>query len=619
MAGQVGNQGNAFLGADPNQAFVTRNYPHSFFDISSKYIPTTAKEMYRWAQYVFTINPTFAQVIRKMASYVTTDLVYQCKDQAVRATWKDMLDGTLKYRRHVKRLLLDYFTYGNAFTRFIYPKMRMLECPKCSSTQQLAAMDYTFEGFRFHAKCPKCGYRGAFEVFDEPTRNRSQIKLIRIDPRFIQPIYEPVTESIEFLYAVPRQLQNRLMEGSRRKSKIQSILENVPLEVIAAVEKNQLIRFPAGSIYHFKWDSISRDDNSLGDIPFMPVFKTVWLYHTLWRAQEAVSLEHILPWTMMSPATTGGGMDPIANIRLDKWAGFMREAINRWRRDPNFIAITPFPVTAVQVRGDAKGLDNWQGLEHLSESISGGMGVPLSFMKGGSTYSGGSVELRVLENEFIGIVSQLNEFITEFVKPKLMHFYQFSAADIHHEDFKMADDIQRRQLLLALRQSGNVSERTVAAELGFDYDLEQQRIEDEMIKKARIQRTIELQNADTQAQVMLIQARAQAAAQQIMKQPAPIDPQTDDAANNAAKSEPVPFGNQGTTFTTDPAVLNLQVDNMLKTLSGDQIDQKLQAVEQSNPAYARRLRTLVERAVRTIQPAAPLSANYSRGRQGDVV
>lgn len=576
------NSGSALggLGSDPQLLDQSRAYPHQFFSISDKYIPNTMKELFRWAMYIYSTNGSVNQTIRKMAGYVTTDLVYNESDEKVVENWKSIL-GIIKYQRFEKLMLLDYFTYGNAFARFMYPKQRMLKCAKagCGWASPIHNVEYTFKSFRFHGKCAKCGYDGPMDAYDRPTRNKSKFKLIRLDPRYIQPIHEPVSGETEFMFSVPRALANRIKEGSKNKASVQVILENVPLEIITAVEKGHLIKFPKDTIYHFKWDSISRDDNSLGEIPFLAVFKAVWLYSTLWRAQEAVSLEHVLPWLMVSPATTGGGVDPIANFNMESWTSFMREAIPRWRRDPNFVAVAPFPVNAVQLRGDAKGLDNWQGLQHLRETIAGGMGIPESFLYGGSTYSGQSVELRVLENEFRNIVDQLDMFLEEFTIKKIIRYFRYKRIDIHHQKFKMADDIQQRQMLLTLHQSGIASEQTVAAEFGLNHAQEKKKIEKELMDRAAIQRKIQLADAEVQAEIQVIMAKAQARANMIM-QGGGDDPED-------KKDEKKPFGNQGQTFTTNPDVLRMQAQNFLKTRSPMVRELELSVIGQTNPQYAK--------------------------------
>lgn len=583
------------VGSDPQMLDPSRSYPHPFFSISDKYIPNTMKEMFRWAMYVYSTNGNFAQVIRKMSSYATTELVYNTKDQKGLTQWKEMFERTLKYQRVERQLLLDFFTYGNAFVRFLYPKQRMLACPKCKKSQPIANVDYSFNNFRFQGKCPGCAYIGALDVYDRPIKNRSRLKLIRIDPRYIQPLHEPVSGETEFLYSVPRALANRIREGSNKRAHIRVILENVPLEVITAVEKNYLIRFPNDAIFHLKWDSISRDDNSMGEIPFLAVFKMIWLYATLLRGQEAISLEHILPWLMVSPATTSGGTDPISNFSMEGWMSFIRDALPRWRRDPNFVAVAPFPVNAVQLRGDAKSLDNWQGMQHVRETISGGMGFPESLLFGGTNYSGGSVELRILENDFKNIGSILDQLLGEFIMPKIIRYFSYPKIEIHHQPFKMADDVAQRQMFMALHQTGVLSEQKLGSEFGINFEEERERIKNEMEIRTELQRQMQLQDAETQAAIRLIMARAEYDAQQIMMT-------GQDPKATKDETEKTPFGNQGQKFQSSPEVIKMQAQSFMRTTPATAREGVLAQISISNPSYAAAIRKEMASLERQMAP-----------------
>lgn len=455
--------------SDPNH-----QYPHPFFGISDKYIPTTAKEMYRWAQYIYTVNPTFSQVIRKMAGYVTTDLIYDTKDEKAVSLWKEVLDKQLQYKRFEKRMLLDLLVFGNSYARFIWPSDKYLVCQSCQNEFQLKGSDWKIERFKFSATCPRCKATGEKKAIEKTVKNRRRIKLIRLDPRLIQPIYEPVTQTYVYTYTVPRSVASVLRSTEARKEHIKLFVEELPLTVIEAVKTNSLVKFSRDELFHMKSDSISHDDESLGEIPFLPVFKVIWLYHTIWRAQEAVSLERIVPWTAISPRATAS-QDPIGSINLDEWKTNLQTMINNWRRDPNFIGTMPYPMDVTNLRGEGKALDNWQGLTHLRDVMAGGMGVPPSFIYGGSVYSGANVELRVLENDLRNYVLQLEDMLSTFVTPKLAQFASLPKIDIRHENFKMADDIQQKSLITSLRSEGLISEETLINELGFNYDAEQKK------------------------------------------------------------------------------------------------------------------------------------------------
>jgi len=513
------NDGTGSFLSDNRRFDPFKQYPHPFFDISLKYTPTTVKEMYRWAQFIYQTNPIFQQIVRKLAGYVTTNLLINSKNQQATEQWDHLLNGQLQYKRFEKRMLLDRYVFGNAYAMFLWPTRKYLRCSDCKCETALRTVNWKFEDFKFIGSCPKCKHYGPMKAIEKKVNNRAKIKLLRIDPRLISPIYEPVTDSYTYTYNIPKSVAAVLRSSTYRREHMNLFLENLPLAVIDAVKTNTLVKFDDGQIYHMKSDSISQDDASLGEIPFMPIFKVIWLYHTIWRSQEAVSLERILPWTALSPRATATA-DPISSINLDEWNQRMTGFIDRWRRDPNFIALMPYPMDVINLRGEGKSIDNWEGLTHLRDVMGAGMGVPPSFLFGGSVYSGANVELRVLENDMRNDVLMLNDMLTNFVVPKLRTFARMPKIEVRHEDFKMADDVQQKGLITSLRSEGVVSDDTLLVELGLNPDEEKKKIraEQEEKRSQQIQMMREQQELQLEFQKKQIALQEESTARQMQMQ-----------------------------------------------------------------------------------------------------
>jgi hypothetical protein len=98
---------------------------------------------------------------------------------------------------------------------------------------------------------------------------------------------------------------------------------------------------------------------------------------------------------------------------------------------------------------------------------------------GGLIWSGSSITLRMLENDFIQNRSQLLDLVS-WLKQKLRIWMSLpDCKQIRFADFRMADDIQKNQQLIGLNSQGKVSDQTLLTELGYDYDQEvKKRIEE---------------------------------------------------------------------------------------------------------------------------------------------
>jgi hypothetical protein len=98
------------------------------------------------------------------------------------------------------------------------------------------------------------------------------------------------------------------------------------------------------------------------------------------------------------------------------------------------------------------------------------MGIPQEFIFGGLNFTGSSVSLRTLENDFIQNRSQLLDLV-EWVKDKVKSWLSCpDVTSLRFADFRMADDIQRNQQLIGLNAAGKISDQTLLTELGYKFD-----------------------------------------------------------------------------------------------------------------------------------------------------
>ena len=128
-----------------------------------------------------------------------------------------------------------------------------------------------------------------------------------------------------------------------------------------------------------------------------------------------------------------------------------------------------------------------------------------------NSWSGSSVSLRTLENHFLMYRRLLLRFL-DFVKKRLVLHMGLPDIDIQFTEFKMADDVQRKQLVVQLNAAQKVSTKTLLTELGFDYDKEQEIIRQEIDESMKLQeRQMRAQaKAQGEAQIESIQYQSKA-------------------------------------------------------------------------------------------------------------
>jgi hypothetical protein len=485
------------------------NYPSPFFDIAHTYLPTTIKQMFRWCRYYFLTNPLINAVVFKLSEYPVTDLIIDHENKDVSKKWSDYFQDHLRFRAFQVEVGLDYHTYGNAFISIGYPFKKYLKCTSCgfSAPADKIRANWVFTNYNFRLTCPKCSIIGDAHAEDIYFRNPSGIKLIRWNPEDIEITYNDITGEYTYFYTIPATVRNDIVIGKK------DVLEGIPQVFIAALRQQKGIVFSKDNLFHMRRPTIATHDRGWGIPLLLPVLKDVFYLQIMKKAQEAILLEHIVPLRIIFPQAASGTSDPFTTINLVDWREHVAAEIARWRYDPNYIPILPLPIGNQTIGGDGRALLMTQEIAHWSEQILNGMTVPIEFIKGGMSYAGTNVSMRMLENQFIGFILR-HKALTRWVMREVANFLRWPMATPRFKPFKMADDIQRKAFDLNLNQAGKLSDTTLLA--GCDYDQAEENLimEKETASRLAATKKQQLAMAEIQGEQQLIMAKYQIKAQQ---------------------------------------------------------------------------------------------------------
>lgn len=587
-------------------------YPHPSFDLSSAFIPPSMKELYRWCLYLYITHSEIKPILKKKVAYVQTPLIYTGSDYA-KKVWKKLLEEHINIKRVEIEALLDVNVYGVAYLSPYYPFERFLTCPTCKKRFPLRNLDWEYRGYQWQAKCKGCGYKGIFKSETVSVRNYSRAGIIRWRPLDIEVNANPWTGHKEYVYRPPKHIVKKIEDPKRNRY----LVETTPDEILMAIKEKKNFNIDRKQLFVFSEPSPSSEDDSFPIPPLLHVFKDCWLYQTLRRAQEAIAAEHILPLTVLIPSAAPGGVSPHMNYNLATWAEEMQNNIRTWRRDPNAIFTAPFPASIENIRGDAQALNTYRDQEIVRQGIAGGLDVPIEFIIGNLQWSGGNVSLRVLENLFMNMIEDLERFESVFLVPRLQAFYRLPKIDVHHQEFKMADDPQQKQIVLSLRQTNTVSDRTTRQELGFDDEDEKRQISEEREERLKIMHQDQVSQAKTQAEVQRIMGeaqvdvmRAQAEMQSEMQAKAmQAQAQQAEASVPAPPELPPPQpaapGRNGGTLPP-PELLSMMADHFLKNTPDDRKEGELMLLGRTNPALAKAVRNRVKMIQNVTKAMKPL-------------
>lgn len=499
-------------------------YPSQWWDVAHMELPSSVQSMFKWCRYHVLVNPLVSSVTKKMASYpITKVLVNESGVDGFdkkKKKWEDFLFRTINVNRFQVEAGLDYYTYGNCIVSIVYPFYKYLGCSKCGEKRRIkqlrANKDWKFRDFVYHYKCPACEHDGPAKVHDVFYKSYKDIRLVRWNPADIRIDHNPITQSTEYTYKIPSKIKSKIMKNDRR------YLEEMPATFIDAIKAKRGVILTEENVFHFKapTPSIGGGDDGWGYPPILPAMKDSFHLQIMKKANEAVMLEHLVPLDIIFPATGDAQANPYTSVNLSDWKKRIESELQRWRTDPNHKPILPLPIGYQRVGGNGRSLMLTNEIRAHSEHIVVGMGVPQEFAFGGLSWTGSSVSMRMLENQFLSYRDMHRHFLKHFLVPNVSRFMGWSEVSIDMKAFKMADDVQNKQLLLSLNQMRKISDKTLLAEFDKDALAELRIIEQELRRglelsrldanyKARIQGESQTTMAQYQTEAQGIQAKGQ--------------------------------------------------------------------------------------------------------------
>lgn len=485
-------------------------YPDPFFDLAKNYIPRNIKTLFGFCKNLFYTSSYLRNVINKMTQYPITDIMYASDiEEKTRNTYNKVLHDHLKIKSFLIGVGMDYYTYGNSIiTVYSIPK-RFLKCPKCGEETPFENTKFRYVNYKFEGHCSKCNSNVNYTLEDSKIKSITNFKLVRLNPQNIDITYDPLTGDSEYYYNIPNKIKKNIKLGNRKT------LSTVPQAFLEAVKKGKSVKLDSNNLYHLRYPSLSEEDMGWAKPPIMPALKEIYYLQTLRRGNEAIIHEHLIPKKSIFPAANGS-LDPFSRMNMGTWRSKMQEQLKRWKIDPNHIAIFPIPIGYQELGGNAKMLMLTPEMRFLEESIINSLGVPLEFIKGGTSWTGSSVSLRIVENGFLNYREHLRDLLNYFIIPKISTYLNIPQIEVYFKKFKMNDDSEWKQLLIQLFQAKGISLSRLHEEMGINTNEETRAIE--ISNKKDLDTFVNQQRAQaiSQGEGQLILAKYQGKAQEVL-------------------------------------------------------------------------------------------------------
>jgi len=446
-------------------------HPNPLFDFLTTFVPRKLKNLFTLCEYLYFNSPQIFAAFNKFAIYPITQFKYNTDNGALRQKYKRLFEKTLKMKGRLITSGIDFQLYGNAFISIYFPFRRFLKCPDCGHKENIRFVDYKFKlkGLKFNYKCGHCKHLVSGKVDDQNIRYAKGINIIRWDPKAIDIIGNPITGESDYYYNVPETIVSRVRKGDRH------ILDTMPYAFLETIAARKTFKFAPDQIFHMKKEAPAGIDVDWGYPQLTSVVKQFFYVAVLRKSNEAIALEHIVPFRVLHPQQSTQSADPTVTISLSNWVSETKMNYKAWRQDPLHLMFAPIPVGVTNVGGQGRALMVTGEIKEAEESIIVGMGIPREFLYGGLTASGSPVTLRMLENQLHGYVTQLVD-AAQWIADKCGRYMGWENIEIGMEEFKLIDDVQQKMALTAANAEtgGQLASLTSLAEM-HNMDLKKQR------------------------------------------------------------------------------------------------------------------------------------------------
>lgn len=460
-------------------------YPAPFFDPIAMQTIADPKVLIQWSRFFYDWHPIVHAAINKMVSYPVTDFIFDTKDDKIRKNYENLFQ-TLNVRSIMIKAGLDYFICGNSYVSFIMPFKRMFKCPKCSYSSAAETCKLKASTSKLVMVCNKCNEQVEPVVEDANTQDVRDMKIVLWNPMNMQVDYDEVMDSYDYYYSLPNYVKTGILKGEKK------YIAKYPMYFIKAAHEKKLIRFYQEKLLHIKRETHSATyHKGMGQPLTTAVLKPLFHLLVLMRAQDALAIDQILPWSVMSPAPNAG-TDPAGDMDLGSWRTQVKAEYEAWKKNPLHKSFMPVPINAQMIGAQGKALMVTPEIDAITNQILAGMGVPNEFVFGGLQWSGASVSLRMLENQFINYRTMMQRLL-DWIVEQIATYFGYPPITVKMQNFKMADDVAQKQLVISLAQTQVISQETMLMEVmpEVDYSVEREKIEKEQIEALKMQADIQ--------------------------------------------------------------------------------------------------------------------------------
>lgn len=466
-------------------------FPDPFMDMASTAMPTDIRSALRWVEYLWNSHGDYRQAMERVLSYFITeiDIYDEEAGRDEKDKYKEFMEDKLGLYNQLHEICSDFIAYGNAFVSLMLPFRRYLACKgkynggPCGLELPLrkvantAEFKFRWSQFDFHASCPRCGYSGPWRHIDRRGSEDGNVNVVRWSPHDIDILNDPLTGDSSYIWRIPSEYRQRVTKGEL------FVLERANWEVIQAIKHNNNLLFDNDVVFHMKETALAGMLNKGWGLSRLLVnFRQSWYLQVLRRYNEAIALDYVIPFRVITPAAKSGAsgeaMDPALSINLGDFRSQVNMMLAKRRRDPASWHTLPFPVDYKALGGEASQMAPYQLLEIGRDDLLNASGVPAEFYRGNLSALTGGGMLRLFEASWSPLTRNMNRLV-QWLITKTSQLFAWEPVKARMTRVTIADDMNRQMAKLQLMMGRQISQTSGLKSLGLGFEEEQRRLLDE--------------------------------------------------------------------------------------------------------------------------------------------
>jgi len=428
-------------------------------------MPRNIGEALGWCEQIWFKNGTYSRALSRVVSYFLSDAEVLDASEEEKDRYEEFLNETINVKVVLRLLGIDFMAYGNSFSSIYVPFKRSLYCKPCKAEIPIEHLEYKFTRGKFHWTCPKCeGTHVSEKPIDRRIADPTQIYIKRWSPHEIHIMKHPISGNKIFLWDPSSDIVRKIKDGDPFH------LEQFPWEMVKAILDGKMFEFAPKVVYHMCEDTLAGvDTGGWGISQTIPNFSQAYYVQMAKLYNEVLMQEYVVPFRVVTPAAGQGPRDPLISSNIGDSNRKILSMFNTHRQKPGGWHALPFPVEYQALGGEGMTINTYDHIGAAMDELLNAAGVPAELYKGTVAFQSLPSALRLFQNTWTHLGAQFDGWIA-WLMDTVSVLFNWDKAKARIPMPTMADDIERRQLLLQLMSGNVISKGAGLTPLGMDAD-----------------------------------------------------------------------------------------------------------------------------------------------------